>query len=92
MIAPTGNSRGAIAVRAIVSAKTTNIAPTIAENGTTKRLSLPTVSRTRCGTINPTNTAAPPSATAAAVSVAVQINAQRRTNATSTPSAMCRMW
>src|SRR5690606_11355478 len=54
VIAPTGNSRGAIIVRAAVSAATTNAAPTIAENGTTSRLSLPNASRTRCGTINPT--------------------------------------
>ncbi len=46
VIAPTGNSRGAIAIRAIRSANTTKIAPADADIGTTKRLSLPIASLT----------------------------------------------
>ena len=50
-LSPDRQSLGAIAVLAIVSANTTNIAPQ-QPRWYNKRLSLPAARRTRCGTIN----------------------------------------
>ena len=54
VMAPTGNSLGAMIVRATASATITNSAPPRAAAGMLIRLSLPSESLARCGTTSPT--------------------------------------
>jgi hypothetical protein len=65
---PTGSCCGAITVRAAVSARVSRVPPASAAAGISTRWSLPSASRTRCGTTRPTKPTDPTSVTAVAVS------------------------
>src|SRR5919201_2251230 len=82
---PTGNSTGANAVRATRSQMIRNAAPNSAAPGSARRWPAPTISRTRCGTMMPTNGTGPPSDTAAPVHSDALTSATRSARSTSTP-------
>src|SRR5699024_4154113 len=64
---PTGSSAGASAVRATMSARTRNAAPTSSDSGRSSRWPGPITSRTACGMTIPTNPMSPLTETTAAV-------------------------
>src|ERR1051326_8801221 len=84
-MAPTGNSLGAMIVRASVSATITNTAPPSAAAGMLMRLSLPSDRRARCGTTNPTYPTDPLAATELPTNKLATTNTTTRTRPTSTP-------
>src|SRR6185503_5012573 len=85
VIAPTGNSLGAMIVRATVSATITNSAPPSAAAGMLIRLSLPSESLARCGTTKPTYPTDPLAATELPTSKLATTNTTTLTRPTSTP-------
>src|SRR6185369_9801410 len=85
VMAPTGNSRGAIIVRATVSATITKSAPPSAAAGILIRLSLPSESLARCGTTSPTYPTDPLAATELPTNKLATRNTTIRTRPTSTP-------
>src|ERR1041385_2641051 len=84
-MAPTGNSLGAMIVRATVSATITNSAPPSAAAGILIRLSLPSESRARCGTTSPTYPTDPLAATELPTNKLATTKTMIRTRPTSTP-------
>src|SRR6185503_4276752 len=85
VIAPTGNSRGAMIVRATVSATITNTAPPSAAAGILIRLSLPNESLARCGTTSPTYPTDPLAATELPTNKLATTKTTILTRPTSTP-------
>src|SRR6185503_16481695 len=85
VMAPTGNSLGAMIVRATVSATITNRAPPSAAAGILIRLSLPNESLARCGTTSPTYPIDPLAATELPTNKLATRKTTIRTRPTSTP-------
>src|SRR6185369_14005656 len=85
VMAPTGNSLGAMIVRANVSATITKSAPPSAAAGMLIRLSLPSDKRARCGTTSPTYPTDPLAATELPTNKLATTNTTTRTRPTSTP-------
>src|SRR5215211_4846954 len=85
VMAPTGNSLGAMIVRATVSATITKSAPPSAAAGMLSRLSLPSDNLARCGTTNPTYPTDPLAATELPTNKLATTKTIIRTRPTSTP-------
>src|SRR3954468_2055336 len=84
---PTGSSSGGTIVRATTSHAIRKAAPNSAAAGTTSRWSAPTMDRTMCGTMMPTNPTGPASDTDAPVASEALSSATRSARSTSTPRA-----